>query len=163
MNVEEFQDRLQPVLDVVGNNGVDQLLAERLNGGFPASGNAFRDIEAACHAAIAAGWMCAEGGDGRRFGRVLEPAASTHDLSVDVVDLHDVVGPHHRHPNGEICMVMPVDADARFNGNPRGWCVFEPGSEHFPTVRSGRSLVLYMLPGGEIEFTGRAAPGAPAD
>jgi len=52
---------------------------------------------------------------------------------------------------------MPVDEDARFNGHPRGWCVFEAGSDHFPTVKGGRSLVLYMLPGGEIEFTGRPA------
>jgi hypothetical protein len=25
-----------------------------------------------------------------------------------VVDLKDIVGPHHRHPSGEVCMIMPV-------------------------------------------------------
>lgn len=155
MNVEEFQVLLQPVLDTVEDQPVDQRLAALLNDEFPEDGDAFRAIEAACHAAIDAGWMCAEGGAGRRFGRVIEPCERTGDLSVDVVDLQDVVGPHHRHPNGEICMVMPVDDDATFNGQPRGWCVFEPGSDHFPTVKSGRSLVLYLLPKGEIEFTGQ--------
>ena len=155
MNVEQFQRLLQPVLDTVGTQPVDQRLAALLNRDFPRDGQSFQAIEDACHAAIAAGWMCTEGGDGRRFGRVIEPAEATRNLSVDVVDLRDVVGPHHRHPNGEVCMVMPVDDEARFNGNPRGWCVFEPGSDHFPTVNGGRSLVLYLLPGGEIEFTGR--------
>lgn len=157
MNIEEFQRLLQPVLDTVGNNPVDRQLAELLNTNFPRNGEAFLAIEAACHAAIAAGWMCAEGSEGRRFGRVIEPVGETHDLSVDVVDLQDIVGPHHRHPHGEICMVMPVDEEARFNGHPRGWCVFEPESDHYPTVRGGRSLVLYMLPEGEIEFTGQSA------
>jgi hypothetical protein len=157
MNVQEFQKLLQPVFDTVGERPVNQQLAETLNKKFPGHGEAFRNIETACHAAIDEGWMCAQGGEGRRFGRVIEPAAETGNLSVDVVDLQDVVGPHHRHPNGEICMVMPVDDDAQFNGNPRGWCVFEPGSDHFPTVKGGRSLVLYLLPGGEIDFTGKTA------
>ncbi|MDZ7842641.1 MAG: DUF4863 family protein [Gammaproteobacteria bacterium] len=158
MKIDAFQRLLQPVMDTVAGRAVDQQLAEALNTSFPCEGGAFRAIEAACHEAISDGWMCAQGGEGRRFGRVVEPGAETHDLSVDVVDLQDVVGPHHRHPKGEICMVMPVDEAARFNDNPRGWCVFEPGSDHFPTVEGGRSLVLYLLPGGEIEFTGLAAP-----
>lgn len=157
MNIDDFQGLLEPVMNAVGRGPVDQHLAERLNTEFPADGEVFNAVEAACHAAISAGWMCTQGGDGRRFGRVIEPAGETHDLSVDVVDLDNVVGPHHRHPNGEICMVMPVDEEARFNGHPRGWCVFEPGSAHYPTVKGGRSLVLYMLPGGEIEFTEQPA------
>jgi hypothetical protein len=157
VNIDEFQRLLRPVLDAVGRRPVDQQLAQALNTDFPGDEETFKAIEAACHAAIAAGWMCAQGGDGRRFGRVIEPSGETHDLSVDVVDLENVVGPHHRHPNGEVCMVMPVDQDARFNGRARGWCVFGPGSSHYPTVKGGRSLVLYMLPGGEIEFTEQAA------
>lgn len=98
--------------------------------------------------------MCSQGGSGRRFGRVIEAAPETHDLSVDVVDLIDIVGPHHRHPTGEICMVMPVTPEARFDGFPAGWCVNPPGSAHRPTVTGGEALVLYLLPGGQIEFTG---------
>ena len=155
MQVEHFQAMLKPVTDFVSGQAVDSTLADALNRRFPADSEIFNDIEAACHDAIAAGWMCAEGSAGRRFGRIIEPSEETGRLSVDVVDLTDIVGPHHRHPTGEICMIMPITPDARFDGNPRGWCVFEAGSEHRPTVTDGEALVLYMLPEGRIEFTGQ--------
>lgn len=153
MSVDRFQKLLKPVTDFVSNQAVDPALAEELNRRFPHSGKTFDAIEAACHKAISDGWMCVHGTTGRRFGRVIEPSAETGWLSVDVVDLENMVGPHHRHPTGEICMVMPVTKGARFDGTPRGWCVFEPGSDHRPTVTDGEALVLYMLPEGKIEFT----------
>jgi hypothetical protein len=52
-------------------------------------------------------------------------------------------------------MIMPITGSARFDDMPRGWCVFEPGSDHRPTVTDGQALVLYMLPDGKIEFTGQ--------
>jgi hypothetical protein len=153
MNVEQFRALLGPVADAVAGRPVAPELGEELDRRFPPDGEQFRAIEAACHAAIAAGWMCTQGGAGRRFGRVIEPGPQTANLSVDVVDLTDIVGPHHRHPNGEVCMVMPVTATARFDGKGAGWKVYPPGSAHRPTVTDGRALVLYMLPGGQIEFT----------
>ena len=48
---------------------------------------------------------------------------------------------------------MPIDAGAKFDGHPAGWVVYPPGSAHTPTVSGGAALVLYLLPGGEIEFT----------
>ena len=155
MNVEQFQKLLEPITDFVSSQAVDSALAEELNRRFPQDGETFNAIESACHEAIADGWMCAQGGAGRRFGRVIESSEETGRLSVDVVDLENIVGPHHRHPAGEICMVMPVTKGARFDDMPRGWCVFEPGSDHRPTVTDGEALVLYMLPGGKIEFTGQ--------
>ncbi len=155
MNVDRLQELLKPVIDYVSSQTVNSTLAEELNRRFPHDGETFNTIEAACHEAIADGWMCAEGGAGRRFGRVIEPSEASGGLSVDVVDLENIVGPHHRHPTGEICMIMPVTAGAKFDSMPRGWCVFEPGSEHRPTVTDGEALVLYMLPQGEIEFTGQ--------
>src|SRR5210317_878374 len=148
MNVEQFQKLLEPITDFVSSQAVDSALAEELNRRFPQDGETFNAIESACHEAIADGWMCAQGGAGRRFGRVIEASEETGRLSVDVVDLENIVGPHHRHPAGEICMVMPVTRGARFDDMPRGWCVFEPGSDHRPTVTDGEALVLYMLPGG---------------
>ena len=41
--------------------------------------------------------------------------------------------------------------------NQAGWKVYAPGSDHFPTVRGGRALVLYLLPAGAIQFTGKRA------
>ena len=99
--------------------------------------------------------MCAQGAEGRRFGRVIEPSEDTAMLSVDVVDLTNIVGPHHKHPTGEVCMIMPATEEAEFDGMGRGWCVYEPGSDHCPTVTNGEALVLYMLPHGRIEFTGK--------
>jgi len=49
-------------------------------------------------------------------------------------------------------MVMPITGGAQFNGEGRGWSLFEPGSDHSPTVTGGEALVLYMLPAGKIEF-----------
>lgn len=153
MNVDQLKTLLQPITASVAGADVDESLAAELNRRFPAHGETFTAIERACHEAIAEGWMCAQGSQGRRFGRVIEPDASTGGLSVDVVALTNIVGPHHRHPRGEICMVMPVDGSARFDGKPRGWCVYEPDSAHRPTVTDGSALVLYMLPEGQIEFT----------
>lgn len=154
MTPNEFSALMTPVIRAIAGGPVDRAMAERLEREVPADGSTVRAIEAACHRAIADGWMCKQGGAGRRFGRVIEPSPETSGLSVDVVDLTDVVGPHHRHPNGEICLVMPVDAAARFDGKGKGWCVYAPDSAHRPTVRGGRALVLYLLPGGQIEFTG---------
>jgi len=156
MNVEAFRVLIEPVARAIAGCPLLTEFGDELDRRFPPEGEQFRAIESACHQAIAAGWMCAQGSGGRRFGRVIEPGPQTAQLSVDVVDLTDIVGPHHRHPNGEICMVMPVTATARFDGKGRGWKVYPPGSAHRPTVTGGRALVLYMLPGGQIEFTGQS-------
>lgn len=153
MNVDEFQKLLKPVTDFVSSRAITSDLAGELNSHFPPGSDTFEQIERACHQAIANGWMCAQGSEGRRFGRVIEPCEQTGGLSVDVVDLNDIVGPHHSHPSGEVCMVMPVDESALFDGAGKGWCIFEPGSAHHPTVTQGEALVLYMLPQGEIEFS----------
>ncbi len=153
MTVEDFKKLMRPVIDAVAGQAADRNLEAKLNGLFPAGGPAFGAIEGACREAIKAGWMCAQGKEGLRFGRVIESGPDTRELSVDVVSLKDVVGPHHSHPNGEICLTMPQNEAARFDGRGAGWCVYEPGSSHRPTVTGGAALVLYLLPGGAIEFT----------
>ena len=154
MDLQQFTALMKPVMETIATARIDTDLETTLNTAFPASSETFRTIESACHDAITAGWMCTQGGEGRRFGRVVEPSAETGDLSIDVVDLTDIVGPHHRHPTGEVCMVMPVADGAQFDGHGAGWCVNPPGSAHHPTVTNGRALVLYLLPEGKIEFTG---------
>lgn len=113
----------------------------------------YQALKASCEAGVAAGWLCQREGGGLRYGRVFKPAPDLHGFSVDVVDMQDVVGPHHVHPTGEIDLVMPLDATAQFNGRPAGWLVCPPGSAHAPTVTGGRALVLYLLPEGQIQFT----------
>ena len=156
MQINEFKALIKPVTDLVSGMTIDAKLAEELNRQFPPGGEVFDMIEKACHEAIADGWMCANGEEGGpRWGRVIEPCEETGGLSVDVVDLTDLVGSLHSHPTGEVCMVMPITPEARFDGTPRGWVVFEPGTAHHPTVTNGEALILYMLPNGKINFSDR--------
>ena len=92
--------------------------------------------------------MCNREGGGIRYGRVVKPTDATHGFSVDVVEMNDLKGPHHRHPNGEIDMIMPLDGMAKFDGRGKGWLVYPPDSAHSPTVSEGKALVLYLLPQG---------------
>ena len=97
--------------------------------------------------------MCEREGGGIRYGRVFKPEDALHRFSVDVVDMQNIAGPHHTHPQGEIDLIMPLEGEAVFDGHPAGWCVYPPGSAHHPTVAHGRALVLYLLPEGQIQFT----------
>lgn len=119
MTPQQFETLMAPVIDAVAGKPVDAALAAALNREFPASGETVGAIERACHEAIADGWMCAQGKPGRKFGRVIEAKPESRDLSVDVVDLVDIVGPHHVHPNGEVCLVLPVTEGAKFMGGRR--------------------------------------------
>ena len=151
--VEAFTRRVAEVTAAIAGQALDHTLEARLNAEFPAGGNFFKETRLACEAAIRAGWMCQQGEGSRRFGRIVQPAATTHGFSIDVVDLTDIIGPHHRHPTGEIDMIMPLTPTARFDGRGEGWLVYPPNSAHRPTVSAGRALILYLLPNGEIEFT----------
>lgn len=134
---------------------LDAEMAHELNRTLPGDGPEVTAIAAAIRDAIRDAWMCQREAGGIRYGRVVKPSPATHGFSVDVVEMADVIGPRHRHPNGEIDLVMPIDGDARFDGHGAGWVVYGPGSEHRPTVTGGAARVLYLLPGGAIEF----APG----
>ena len=153
MDLDQFRALMKPIMGAIASRAIDQALADDLNRRFAPESEAFQAIAAACHEAIRDGWMCSQGSEGRRFGRVIEPGPESRSLSLDVVQLEDIVGPHHSHPKGEICLTMPVTPAAKLDGEGAGWCVHEPGSAHHPTVTGGEALVLYLLPDGEIVFT----------
>ena len=153
MTPEKFQALIAHVTAAIAGMPLDKQLEAFLNERFPAGGAEFAAIAEACRAAVAAGWMCEREHGGIKFGRVIKPCPELHGFSVDVVEMADVVGPHHAHPNGEIDMIMPLEADARFDRHGAGWLVYGPGSAHRPTVAGGRAYVLYLLPQGAIEFT----------
>ena len=150
---EAFSRLISQVTGKIVGRAVDAALAGFLEAEFPVSGAIFQDIFEACQAGIKAGWMCAREAGGIKYGRVLKPSAATDGFSVDVVEMDEVAGPHHRHPKGEIDMIMPLAGAPKFDGHGRGWFVYGPGSEHRPTVSGGLALVLYLLPDGAIEFT----------
>lgn len=153
ITVEEFTSLIAGITGRIAGQALDDRLEARLNAEFPAGGAEFERIFAACQEAIAAGWMCNREAGGIRFGRVVKPSDAIHGFSVDVVVMDSIRGPHHRHPNGEIDMIMPLDAEAKFDGRGRGWLVYPAGHAHSPTVTGGKAVVLYLLPGGAIEFT----------
>lgn len=113
----------------------------------------YAELRACCEVGVAEGWLANREGGGIKYGRIFKAADDLHGFSVDVVDMTDIAGPHHVHPEGEIDLIMPLDAGATFDGRPAGWLVCPPGSAHRPTVSAGRALVLYLLPQGRIEFT----------
>ncbi|MBW7860769.1 MAG: DUF4863 family protein [Rhodocyclaceae bacterium] len=152
MTPERFLQQIRAITDAIGDQPLDAQLQTFLMERFPPGAEGFEAIAQSCLEAVAAGWMCEREHGGIRYGRVLQPEPATRGFSVDVVDMNEVVGPRHAHPNGEIDMIMPLEGDARFDGQGRGWLVYGPGSVHRPTVSGGRALVLYLLPEGAIDF-----------
>ena len=131
---------------------IDDALADELNRVFPPESALFSELALVCNAGLDAGWLGNRGDTPLRYGRAIKPGPDTQGFSVDVVLMTNVAGPEHTHPAGEIDMVMPIDATAKFDGYGAGWVVFEPGSVHTPTVAGGSAAVLYCLPDGAIRF-----------
>ena len=153
MDASDLHVALQPITAQLAGRALDRELQDWLNATYPADGEVFAQVRAVCQAGVGDGWLCQREAGGIRFGRVFKPDLALQGFSVDVVSMTDVVGPYHVHPNGEIDLIMPLDAHARFDSHGAGWLVYPPGSAHPPTVAGGTALVLYLLPAGAIEFT----------
>jgi len=155
MTPTELRSRIAALTEQLGPRALDADLERWLNGEHGPSSATFTALAAACEDGVREGWLCNREGGGIRYGRIFKPADDLHGYSVDVVDMTDVAGPHHVHPNGEIDLIMPQDGSAAtFDGRSAGWCVYGPGTAHRPTVSGGRALVLYLLPQGAIQFSG---------
>ena len=148
-----FKNRLAAVTAQIHNRPINSALDEWLNANIGASTPAYRELKQSCEEGVAQGWLCEREHGGIRYGRIFKASEELHGFSVDVVDMHNIAGPHHVHPQGEVDLIMPIEGEALFDGRPAGWYVCPPGSAHRPTVSQGRALVLYLLPNGEIEFT----------
>ena len=148
-----FKNRLAALTAQIYNRPLDFALDEWLNANVGADTPTYRELKQSCEEGVAQGWLCNREGGGLRYGRIFKPSDELHGFSVDVVDMANIAGPHHVHPQGEIDLIMPIEGAAEFDGRPAGWLVCPPGSAHRPTVSQGRALVLYLLPQGEIEFT----------
>ena len=159
MGPDDFRIQLSRLTKRLAGRALDDHLDAWLNAEIGPASDEYQRLKTACQAGVRDGWLCQREGGGIRYGRIFKPADDLHGFSVDVVDMHDVVGPHHTHPAGEIDLIMPIEGAARFNGRPAGWLVCPPGSAHHPTVTDGRALVLYLLPQGRIDFSpGGVAP-----
>ena len=153
MSKEAFHQLVAALTAEIADRPLDPELDQWLNARHGAGTPTFDNLKQACIGGVAEGWLCEREGGGIRYGRVFKAEDALHRFSVDVVDMQDIAGPHHSHPNGEIDLIMPLEGEATFDQRPAGWCVYPPGSAHRPTVASGRALVLYLLPEGQIQFT----------
>ena len=154
MNSQQaFSDAVATITSRIAGKPIDGDLESFLNQSFPPGGEAFDDLAELCRQGIDEGWLCNNEHGGIRYGRVIKDGPETSGFSVDVVLMENIKGPYHGHPNGEIDMIIPETAGAKFDGTGQGWKVYEPESEHIPTVSDGTAIVLYLLPGGEIDFT----------
>jgi len=150
---QAFTEAVEKVTSRIAGKPLDPSLQAFLNENFPPGGEAFDDLAELCRQGIEEGWLCDRDQGGIRFGRILKPGPGTSGFSVDVVLMADIRGPYHGHPQGEIDMIIPEIAGARFDGSGQGWLVYEAGSAHYPTVSDGKAIVLYLLPEGAIDFT----------
>lgn len=153
MSPEQFRTQIAQLTAQIAGRPLNADLDRWLNAEHGAQSGTYAQLRATCEAGVAQGWLADREGGGIKYGRIFKPADDLHGFSVDVVDMKDIAGPHHVHPEGEIDLIMPLDAGATFDGRPAGWLVCPPGSAHRPTVAQGRALVLYLLPQGRIEFT----------
>lgn len=153
MSPTEFREQIAELTIQLAGRPLDTALDTWLNAEHGVGSSTYTRLKQSCEAGVAAGWLCDREGGGIRYGRIFKPAPDLHDFSVDVVDMQNIAGPHHAHPNGEIDLIMPLDDGAQFDGRPAGWLVCPPGTAHRPTVSQGRALVLYLLPEGRIDFT----------
>jgi hypothetical protein len=149
----EFQSQIAQLTAQIAGRELNGELDAWLNQTHGAGSATYRQLKASCEAGVAEGWLANREGGGIKYGRIFKPSDELNGFSVDVVDMKNIAGPHHTHPNGEIDLVMPIEGDAQFDGRAAGWCVYPAGSAHRPTVSQGRALVLYLLPQGAIEFT----------
>ena len=152
MSPTEFRELIAPLTQALAGKSLDQDLGQWLNQAHGPESASYQQLKAACITGRSEGWLCDREGGGLRYGRIFKPAPDLNGFSVDVVDMQDLAGPYHAHPDGEIDLIMPLDEAAQFDGHGAGWLVYAPGSAHSPTVSQGRALVLYLLPNGRIDF-----------
>ena len=150
---QAFIEAVTMITTRIVGRALDDSLRVFLDENFPPGGEAFDDLAELCRQGVDEGWLCDREQGGIKFGRIIKPGPDTSGFSVDVVEMNNIRGPYHGHPNGEIDMVIPVSVGAEFDGQSQGWLVYEPESEHYPTVSTGKAIVLYLLPDGAIDFT----------
>ncbi len=157
MSRSEFEQALKTITRAIAGESPGAELEALLNEQFGAGSDAFATLARACHEGDDEGWLCQREHGGIRYGRAIEATPDLAGYSVDVVRMDDVRGPYHRHPGGELDLVMPIDDAAKFDGRGAGWIAYGPESAHYPTVTGGAAYVLYLLPDGAIDFKAKPA------
>lgn len=148
-------DTFKPLLDAAA--GVDlsdpsQAQAELTRRLDPTSESGMA-LSAALIQLLESGAVCDRGAPPVRYSRAAKASDETQGFSIDVVDMTGA-GPLHRHPKGEVNWCIALEGNPTFGGQPAGWVVEAPESQHVPDVQGGRMLIVYLLPDGAMEFLG---------
>lgn len=151
----EFLDTMGQIASAIAGRPLDGDLQRFLNDRFPVQGNVFKRLHSLCQQGEVEGWLMGQSAGGITFGRAIKPGQGAGNFSVDVVRMADIAGPHYIHTTGEIGAILPISGTPKFDQWTQGWYVYPPGSDHSPTVAGGDAYILYLLPEGKIEFTGK--------
>jgi len=156
---EELLQWVRRLCDDMRSRPLDEELEAHLNDHYGVGTQAYEEMCRLLKLGVEEGWAGYVEIDGAAYrrGRIAEPGHQTAEMSVESGLLRDVKGQYHCHTRGEINMIIPLEPDAQFCEHGAGWRVFAPMSEHFPTVK-GWALMMYFLPGGEIEYRPSPAP-----
>ncbi len=151
--IEDIHGLLEgPLAAVVACDPTDpEAAVAALTAAYPPDGEQAQALREALTSAVAQGVICDRGTNELKYSRVIKPSGSAHGHSVDVVWMAGA-GPGHRHVRGEMNLCFAVEGEPTFDGHGEGWVVFPPGSAHVPTVKDGRMVIAYFLPGGEMEW-----------
>lgn len=152
---QQFCNLIAKFVEAISDRPLNQSLEDFLNAEFAPDSQEFNEMSDLIHTGDEQGWLMQNKAGDISFGRAIKPDTLADKFSVDVVRMDNVQGPHHIHTTGEIGAIMPISGSPKFDGKSAGWYVYAPGSAHYPTVKGGAAYVLYMLPDGAIEFTGK--------
>jgi len=155
MTVAAFEALVGRIAGEIADMPVDAAMEAALNARFGISSPDFAELRSLCAEGERDGWLVQREHGGIKFGRPIKPHTKAGKFSVDVVRMKDIAGPHHIHTKGEIGAILPLSGQPAFDGKPEGWYVYPAGSDHHPTVTDGEAYILYLLPEGAIEFTGK--------
>jgi hypothetical protein len=152
MSNEKLIDALAPVLerlkslDLADAAGAKEVLGRE----FPLDAAFGTKLRKLAEQGVKEGWLCGKEAGPSKFSRVAKPDAGK-GYSIDAVMLWGD-GPWHKHLSGEVNCMLALEGKPAFCGHKEGWAVFPPGSEHVPSVKDGRMIIFYMLPGGAVEW-----------
>lgn len=146
-------EHFQPLIDAAAGIDLSDPAAavKTLNERFDPGSEEAAQVNAALEELLAKGEIANNGELPVQWSRVCKATDESRDLSIDVVRMTGP-GPRHRHPNGEMNWCVARDGAPTFDGEGPGWVVHGPDTTHVPTVAGGEMLIVYLLPGGAIEF-----------
>ena len=121
MSKQDFHGLIEALTARIAGRPLDAQLQQWLNSEYGSQTEDYRELRQACIDGVAQGWLCEREGGGIRYGRVFKAEDALQRFSVDVVDMQDIAGPHHRHPGGEIDLIMPLEGEATFDRPPTRW------------------------------------------